>query len=178
MKADNGWIRRRRDNRPLVIAALGMLLLAMVPPPIAGGGEKPQVHLYFADARNSFLIAEARAMVHPDDPGALARQILHALIGGSSDGNLPTIPPGTKLRSFFLLDDGTAVVDFSRSFRENHPGGCRMEQLTLFSVVNSMILNVPEIKQVKILVDGTEGKTLAGHLALDFPLTADMLLTR
>jgi hypothetical protein len=53
-----------------------------------------------------------------------------------------------------------------------------LEQLTLFSVVNSLILNVPEIDRVKILIDGAEVQTLTGHLPLEFPLTADMLLTR
>jgi hypothetical protein len=54
------------------------------------------------------------------------------------------------------LSDGTAVVDFSTQLRENHPGSCRREQLTLFSVVNSLILNVSEIDRVKILIDGAE----------------------
>jgi hypothetical protein len=31
---------------------------------------------------------------------------------------------------------------------------------------------------VQILIDGAEVQTLAGHLALEFPLTADMMLTR
>ena len=77
-----------------------------------------------------------------------------------------------------MLGDGTAVVDFSAHLRKNHTGSCRMEQLTLFSIVNSLILNVSEIDQVKILIDGTEVETLTGHLPLEFPLTADMLLTR
>jgi spore germination protein GerM len=100
------------------------------------------------------------------------------LINGPDRRNLPTIPAGTQLRSFFLLGDGTAVVDFSTHLRDNHPGGCRLEQLTLFSVVNSLILNISEIERVKILIDGAEAETLAGHLSLEFPLIADMLLTR
>ena len=97
---------------------------------------------------------------------------------GPTGGYLATIPTGTQLRAFFILGDGTAVVDFSNHIRENHPGSCRQEQLTLFSVVNSLVLNVTEIDRVKILVDGTETQTLTGHLALEHPLTADLLLTR
>ncbi|MBC2710112.1 MAG: GerMN domain-containing protein [Desulfosarcina sp.] len=145
---------------------------------IAEQMEKQMVHLYFADANRPFLIAEARVMVNPGDPMAFGRQLVVELINGSARGNLATIPTGTQLRSFFLLDDGTAVVDFSAQLRENHPGGCRLEQLTLFSVVNSLILNVSEIDRVKILIDGEETQTLTGHLPLEFPLTADMLLTR
>lgn len=179
MKVAGGGAQRWQAGCRSVMGALLVLFTALTLPVIAGEEEKPLVHLYFADARKPFLVAEARTMVvRTGDPSALARRILHGLIDGSADGNLSTIPSGTQLRSFFLLDDGTAVVDFSLSFRESHPGGCRMEQLTLFSVVNSLILNVPEIRQVKILVEGTEERTLSGHLTLDFPLTADMLLTR
>lgn len=135
-------------------------------------------HLYFADARNPFLVAEPRTVINLGDPTALGRWIVAELIDGSNEGNLSTIPAGTQLRSFFVLVDGTAVVDFTSLFRENHPGGCRLEQLTLFSVVNSLVLNVPEINRVKILIDGVETRTLAGHLPIEFPLTADMLLTR
>jgi len=45
-------------------------------------------------------------------------------------------------------------------------------------VVNSLILNVDGIDRVKILIDGMEAQALTGHLPLDFPFTADMLLTR
>ena len=81
------------------------------------------------------------------------------LIDGPPRGQLSTIPAGTQLRAFYLLDDGTAVVDFSPQLEKNHAGSCRMEQLTLFSIVNSLILNVPEIRRVKILINGAEAQT-------------------
>ena len=162
----------------LVIAGLAVNVTLMIPDSVAGETDKQEVHLYFTDAKQPFLIAETRVMVNPGDPAAFSRQLIEELINGSVRGNLATIPKGTQLRSFFLPGDGMAVVDFSTHFRENHPGSCRLEQLTLFSVVNSLILNVSEIDRVKILIDGAEAQTLAGHLPLEFPLTADMLLTR
>jgi spore germination protein GerM len=149
-----------------------------VPDCVAGEGDTQLVHLYFADAKRPFLVAESRVMVDPGAPTAFCRQLIMELINGSARGNLATIPKETQLRSFFLLDDGTAVVDFSPQLRENHPGSCRREQLTLFSVVNSLILNVSQINRVKILIDGAEAQTLMGHFPLEFPLTADLLLTR
>ncbi len=167
-----------RCFRWLLIAGLVVHVAGRLPDCLAEKGESQVVHLYFGDADRPFLVAEARVMVAPDDPAAFGRQLLAALIGGPAGGNLATIPAGTRLRAFFLSAEGTAVVDFSTEFRENHPGTCRQEQLTLFSVVNSLILNVPEIDRVKILIDGAEAQTLTGHLPLEFPLTADMLLTR
>lgn len=142
------------------------------------GGEKQVVHLYFADTEQPFLIAETRVVVNPGDPVSFGRELVAALSRGSLNGNMATIPDGTTLRAFFLLEDGTAVVDFSEQFINNHPGGCRQEQLTLFSVVNSLVLNIPEIDRVKILIAGDEARTLAGQMTLESPLTADMLLTR
>lgn len=161
-----------------LIAGLVVHVAGRLPGCLAGKGESQVVHLYFADAERPFLVAESRVMVTPVDPAAFGRQLLAELIGGPVGGNLATIPAGTRLRAFFVSAEGTAVVDFSTHFRENHPGSCRQEQLTLFSVVNSLILNVPGIDRVKILIDGVEAQTLAGHLPLEFPLTADMLLTR
>lgn len=162
----------------LVVASVAAHGVVMVPDCIAGKGDKQVVHLYFADMTKPFLVAETRVMVDPGDPAALGKQLVVELINGPARRNLPTLPAETQLRSFFLLGDGTAVVDFSTHLRDNHPGSCRLEQLTLFSVTNSLILNVSEIERVKILIDGTETETLAGHLPLGFPLTADMLLTR
>jgi len=160
------------------LTIVGLATLA-APGSIAAQGNKQVVHLYFADAAKPFLVGEERVMVYPGDPSSFGRQLVAELINGpAAGGKLATISPGTRLRAFFLLEDGTAVVDFSSQLRDNHPGGCRREQLTLFSVVNSLILNEPAIARVKILIAGAESETLAGHVPIEFPLTADMLLTR
>jgi len=162
-------------------AIAGLVFCCAAMAPLAGyaeNREKQLAHLYFADAKKPFLVGEERVLIDSGDPAAYARQIVQELINGPAVGKRATIPKGTRLRSFFLLKDGTAVVDFSTHFRKNHPGSCRQEQLTLFSAVNSLVLNVPVIDRVKILIDGAEAETLTGHVALEFPLTADMLLTR
>ena len=178
MNVFGGCIAALRIAGWLITAGVVLHGPGMLPGCAAAEGDKQVVHLYFADAKRPLLIAEARMMVNPGEPTAFSRQLVLELINGSARGNLATIPKETRLRSFFLLEDGTAVVDFSPQLRENHLGSCRLEQLTLFSIVNSLILNVSEVDQVQILIDGAEVQTLAGHLPLEFPLTADMLLTR
>jgi sporulation and spore germination protein len=135
----------------LAIAGLFVHFAGLQTVCIAGKGNAQLVHLYFSDAKRPFLVAEDRVVVYPGDPMAFGRQLVLELINGSTRGHVATLPAGTKLRSFFLLDDGTAVVDFSAQLRENHPGSCRREQLTLFSVVNSLVLNVPEIDHLNSL---------------------------
>lgn len=174
-----GWTQDRTSRfGTLICAALILLVVNTAQWAIAAKDEKQVVHLYFADAERPFLVSESRVMMNTGDPIQLGRKLIIELINGPADANVATIPEGTQLRGFFLLDDDTAVVDFNGRLRENHPGGCRLEQLTLFSIINSLVLNVSEIDRVIILIDGMQIQTLAGHLPLTFPLTADLLLTR
>jgi spore germination protein GerM len=139
---------------------------------------KVPAHLYFADRNNSFLRSEQRVMHHPDDPVDFGRAIVAALIKGPQKGLVRTIPVGTELSALFIDANNVCYVDLSETVKIGHPGGCNSEMLTIYSVVNSLILNVPEIKRVKILIDGNEAPTLAGHINLQFPLKAYMLLIR
>ena len=140
--------------------------------------EKTIIHLYFANKENSFLIAEKRLLDRPDDPAQMGKLIIESLIKGPKEGLMRTISSDAALRALFVTKDKTAYVDLTKAAREKHPGGCKSEIITIYSIVNSLILNIPEIDVVKILIDGRESMTLAGHIDLRFPLKADMLLVR
>jgi len=117
-------------------------------------------------------------MLQPDDPLEFGRSIVEALIKGPQKGLIRTIPAGTELRAIYIGPDDVCYVDLSESIVKKHPGGTNLELLTIYSMVNSLILNVSEIKRVKILIDGNEAPTLAGHINLGFPFKAHMLLIR
>lgn len=136
------------------------------------------VHLYFSDSDNAFLVSEERSLSASIRPETLGFQIMNALLEGPKQTLEPTIPEGTLLRGFYILKNRTAYVDLSRELREGHPGGAKSELLTIYSMVNSLILNIPEIETVKILVEGKEETTLAGHVDLRFPFRANMLFIR
>ncbi len=136
------------------------------------------VYLYFADKNNAFLVAEERKLHHPDDSVTFGSAIIKALIKGPQKNLLQTVPEGTILNAFFVTDDKTAYVDLSETIRDKHPGGLQSEQMTIYSIVNSLVLNIPEIEQVKILIGGRESMTLAGHIDLRFPFNANMLIVR
>jgi spore germination protein GerM len=137
-----------------------------------------EIHLYFADRKHLFLRAEKRRLASLSDPAEAGENILKMLIQGPSQGLMRTIPEGTKISAFYVTDDATAYVDLSEEVRDNQPGGAITELLTIYSIVNSLILNVPEIKRVKILICGRESMTLAGHISLRPHFKADMLLIR
>ena len=143
-----------------------------------GPTQKSPVHLYFSDRNGHFLRAEQRAVLHPDDPRGLAGSIIQALIKGPQRDLLKTIPADTRLNAIYITTDRTCYVDLSEAVRKNHPGGSKSELLTIYSLVNSLVLNVPEIEQVQILIDGNQTLTLAGHVDLELPVKADMLLIR
>ena len=139
---------------------------------------KSATNLYFADKDNFFLIAETRTLPRPEELEKFGKIIFQALEKGPTAGLTRTIPTGASVRALYLAENGTAVIDLSESVSENHPGGCKTEILTVYSLVNSLILNIPEIDSVKILIGGREAMTLAGHMDLRFPFKANMLLVR
>ena len=44
------------------------------------------------------------------------------------------------------------------------------ELLTVYSVVNTLLVNLPTMTEVQILIDGQEADSLAGHVDLRRPL--------
>ncbi len=136
------------------------------------------VYLYFADEKGFFLIAEKRMLLQNEDPAEMGRAIIEDLIRGPRGKFVRTIPEGTSLNAIYMSHDGTAFVDFSDALRENHPGGSQTEFLTVYSIVNSLALNIPQVNSVKILIEGRETMTIAGHIDSRFPFKANMILVR
>jgi spore germination protein GerM len=135
-------------------------------------------HLYYLDEDHRFLKAEERTLVEGDSVVEQAKETVKALIDGPQGRLLPTIPRETRLLSLYLSADGIAYVNFDRTIREEHSGGCLSEFFTVFSIVNSLSLNIPEISAVKILVEGQELKTIAGHIDTRFPFRPNMLMIK
>ncbi len=135
-------------------------------------------HLYFSDRTNSFLKSEDKKFSVLNDPLEFGKRIIESLISGPDGKLMRTIPEKTQLRALYITRNGTAYVDMAREIKNGHPGGIETEIMTIYSIVNSLILNISEINAVKILIDGKESTTLAGHIDLMLPLKADMLLIR
>ena len=140
--------------------------------------EKREIHLYFGDDQGRYLRAEQRIVDRPADAVAFGRQVLAALLSGPQQGASQTVPKGAVLRAFHILSNGVAYVDFESGSFDNHPGGVATELISIYSIVNSLVLNVEEIRAVKILIGGQEAATLAGHVDMSHPFKADMLWVR
>jgi spore germination protein GerM len=136
------------------------------------------VYLYFSDAKQKFLIGEERSKIASEDAIAFCSRLVEELIRGPLSGLSATVPPETILRAVYITKDKTAYVDLSKKIMTGHTGGIVSEQMTIYSIVNTLILNISTVDQVKILIEGQEAETLAGHIDIRFPLSADMLLIR
>ena len=143
---------------------------------IAGGQAKFRATLYFATEDGIYLKSEKRIVMVKDTPEGRAKAIVKELVRGPKEPELvATLPQGTKLRELYIVDD-CAVVDFNGAVQTNHPGGLSAEQLTIFSVVDSLIRQVPGIERVQLLVNGDAPETLAGHVDCTRPFRRDVSL--
>jgi len=123
----------------------------------------------------SILSSEQRTIFKSGELTNRAKQILKIIVDGPlSKDLLSAMPKDTKLQEAFVSRDGVLFVDFASAISVNHPGGLVNEQATIYSIVDSLLYNLPEIHQVKILIGGTEQETLAGHCLLLLPLEMDL----
>ena len=136
------------------------------------------VYLYFVDKENDYLVSETRHIADKQPLASYCRKIVEALIQGPIGGAVSPVPGKTALRAVYLDSQGIAYVDLTAPVKDNHPGGVRAEMMTVYSIVNTLILNVSPVDRVKLLIDGQEADTLAGHIDIRYPLKADMLLVR
>jgi hypothetical protein len=76
------------------------------------------------------------------------------------------LPAGADIRSVYLVDPGLAVIDINAAFADGHRSGVLSEELTVASMIQTLSANLPGILRVKILVEGQQRDTLAGHADL------------
>lgn len=142
----------------------------------SASGPNQEVTLFFPSFDRKQLLAEKRQIAWAASDPDRIRQILLALIEGSHLGYKPALPPSAEVRAVFLTSDGTAYLDFSRDLLANFPPGIASETLTVYSLVNSLVSNIPAVKRVKILMQGQEVDTLDGHADLsDYYISARAL---
>jgi hypothetical protein len=134
-------------------------------PPVAGPTEP--VVLFVAHDDDGTLRAISAQIPMPSGRQQRAEGLLRALLSIYLDKSSPhALGPGSDVRSVFLVDPGLAVIDLNAAFADTHPSGVLVEELTVASLIHTISANTPGIVRVKILVDGKERDTLAGHAEL------------
>ena len=125
--------------------------------------------LYRAAADGSEkLIPEKFTMT--DNGKTLPENALLALVGAKPQNTKfeDVIPHGTRVLSFSITPEGTALANFSKEIVKNGQGSYNEVMMT-GAIVNTLT-EFPEVKQVQILVEGKKVITLGGHLDVEDPL--------
>jgi hypothetical protein len=134
-------------------------------PPVAGATE--EVTLYVAYDDPGVLNAHPARIPMPGVRQQRAEQVLRSLIAIYLEKNSPhPLPPGSEIRSVYLVDPGMAVIDVNAALADGHRSGVLAEELTVASLIETLSANIPGIVKVKILVEGASRNTLAGHADL------------
>ena len=130
------------------------------------------VTLYFSGEKGEYLTGEKREIPNKGDAQEEAKEVIQELIKGPKGKLIRTLPPRTKLLAVEIDERGVAKVNFDKALSRDHPGGSSAEIMTVYSIVNSLALNFPQIKGVQILIEGERGGSITGHLVLDRPISS------
>lgn len=134
-------------------------------PPVAGPTER--VVLFVAHDEDGSLRPEFSQIPMPSGRQQRAEELSRALVSLYLEKSSPhPLGQGADIRSVFLVDPEVAVIDVNGAFADTHRSGVLIEELTVASFVHTISSNIPGILKVKILVDGKDRQTLAGHADL------------
>ena len=138
-----------------------------------------QATLIAANDIDNSLVPQMHSLPLPTDPGARARAVLGKLLDLYAEPDSTHQVPGgaTSVAQVFLMplpgarasrapSDQLAVVNLTGSFAAGHPSGLETESLTVLSICATIHANLPNVTEVRFLVDGQPRQTLAGHADL------------
>ncbi len=152
---------------------------AVAPDPVAAAPQpenapavpKIKATLFFASEDGLRLVPAEREVPLAEGAVAQARSILEAQLSADAPAPLvSTIPKGVLLRGIFISERNEVFVDLDPAIRTSHPGGAFQELMTVYTIVNAVLTNLPNLQEVQILIGGQEVDTLAGHVDLRRPL--------
>ena len=149
---------------------------ADAPPPQTTPSQQPAVPkikatLFFGSEDGRSLVPVEQEIPLAEGKVAQARALVEAQLSAVAPEPLAqTVPRGSKLRGLYVSDRNEAFVDLEAAVRDNHPGGSMNELFTVYTIVNALTTNLPEVQSVQLLIDGREVDTLAGHVDLRRPL--------
>jgi hypothetical protein len=129
---------------------------------------------YFGDPSARGLQRELRYLVREEDRERQMRSVIAALLAGSLSGGLTPWPESVTLKSLFVTSGGVAYVDFDEALRTQAPPGEYAEWLLAASLTRTLCANFPEVRGVRILVNGEARGAIGRTLPLDWTYTPAM----
>ena len=137
--------------------------------------QQQYITLYFADKDGSALVEETRKIT-VNEKEKIEMQAIKELIKGPDDKELSkTIPAETKILSV-ETKEGVCFVNLSQEFISRHPGGTMGEQLTIYSIVNTLT-SLEGIEKVQFLIEGQKNESFI-HMLINEPFVRDEALIK
>jgi hypothetical protein len=137
--------------------------------------EPLSITLYYP--HEGMLVAESAVVKRQPDTQSLARATLATLFADQRVALEPVLMD-IRLRELYIGADNTAYIDLTEGPQKYVRASAWEEQLAIYALVNTLLQNFEEIKQVKLMLDGRDALTLAGHMDLSRTFTKRMDLVR
>ena len=111
------------------------------------------------------LVETAAQVERRPDARSRAYAVVASLLSDERADRGPVLA-NVGLRELYLDPAGTAYLDLASRQKEGIRSSAWEELLAVQALVNTVMQNVEEIKQVRILIDGKPAQTLSGHIDL------------
>jgi germination protein M len=125
-----------------------------------------KVTLYFPNADGTGVIATDRTVVVKNLETIKA---MFKELETPPTGLEKPLPKGTILLGATVSTDGVATINLSPEFQKNFGGGSTGEQMTMYSIVNTLT-TLENVKSVQFLLDGKNQDGILGNLDTSKPL--------
>lgn len=170
---------RRLQANSLALCLLGLLFVACrrgEAPRGAAAEGSPGTQTATVD-RTLLYPAEGDLLLHAfpvrmdtaETPEEAMVQVARRYVEGQpGEGLFSPFPDGCTVRTLYLLPGGRLVVDLSGPVTAG--AGTSAEALRVYGLIDTLAANFPEVRSVRILVEGRQVETLLGHLDVSRPL--------
>ncbi len=134
----------------------------------AGSEEITSLRLYYPSGGR--LELSEKKIARRTKQMAMAGAVIEEYFKGPGNGISAQVPQNVKLLGLYKDAAQMLYIDLSDELRRNFQGDALTEYLLLKGIYESIISNLQDVQDVKILIEGKEAETLGGHVYLKFPL--------
>ncbi|MEO8277364.1 MAG: GerMN domain-containing protein [Thermoanaerobaculia bacterium] len=164
------WLFRQGKREAAVAEAPSSSSLPASSAPVPEG-ETWTAELYFPAATDR-LMAQQTPVTSAGSARARATGVVQSLLATPPTApRVPVFPTEVKLGKLLMLEDGTVIIDLRTDpVAEPPQSGSTVEELRIYAIVDSVLHNVAEAKQVVLLWNGTQRPSFSGHIDTGHPL--------
>jgi spore germination protein GerM len=120
--------------------------------------------------RNNGLEMTEREIPKRNSNTAIAEAVIEEFFKPTAAKGISAIPQNVKLLGLYKDEGQMLYIDLSDEVRRNFQGDAMTEYLLLKGLYESLVSNVQDFQDCKILIEGKEVETLGGHFYLKYAL--------